>query len=355
MVMPARQPYGRTASLALALVCACLREPPPPSFDDAAIAAACADQARAVCSVRTACSYMDMDYNVLHLFSDDATCESRLALTCINNLHVVDTSQTAARAETCAQSYSSDTCPDFFDNNLPSRCVAPSGPGAEGSPCTGNAQCESTFCEVHEFQSCGTCEPLPSLGSPCQINTDCDHDIDCVIPAGATQGTCTAYAGDSMPCLTGVAPCESTEVCVGDNIATAAMGTCHPGVRTAGAACDTTRMTAANCDPTYGLACIVATGTVGTCQPIQLAAAGSACGTLGSGSAKALYNCGAGGLCVRTPPTAATGACVAPAADGAPCSTDSNVGPPCLMPAICAASAGSSSGICTVPDPAACF
>lgn len=338
--------------LAIALLAGCLTQPAPPHFDDAAIEMACTDQARAICAVRTACTYQD--FSIKRIYGDAETCVARGALTCISNLHVTDTVQTPDHVEACAQAYPSDSCSAFFDGNPPVPCVTLAGPGANGSPCATLAQCASTFCSVPNHATCGTCQPLPGVGASCTYGGDCGRDLACVIPSGATTGTCTAFAGAGMACLTGAIPCEATTVCIGDDATAGTMGTCMPGVRTVGGACDTARKSP-TCDGTYGLACIVTTSgsTIGTCQPIQFAAPGDPCGTIGSGAAKKVFDCGAGGACAKGASGPAT--CVAAAADGEACALDATIGPPCQSPATCVVGADGMTGTCVISDPAACF
>jgi hypothetical protein len=330
------------------LFVACLRQPARPSFDDTAIAAACADQAAAICARRTACTYMD--YGVTLTYGDDATCLERQPLTCVHNLHVVDTGSTSAEVEGCAQSYASLSCSDFFDGFMPDRCIA-AGPGATGSSCSSNAQCASDSCVVPPHQICGTCQPQPLAGASCNTRADCGHDLTCAIPSGASSGACVALVGDGMACLSGMIPCVAGDTCVGDDPTTGVMGTCKRAGNSVGAPCDSSRKTMPACDGNFGLAC---TGTAGTCQPIVLVAYGGVCGVMGAANAKILYSCAGGGLCAKAA-MATTGTCVAPAADGDPCSIDTTVGPPCLSPAICVVPSGSTAGTCVLPDPAACF
>jgi hypothetical protein len=344
----------RTAlSFTIAMLAAgCLREPAAPSFDEAAIDAACMDLAVQACALRERCSYMG--YNVGRVYGDEMTCEARAGLTCINGLHVKDTSSSPDRTERCAGSYAGDSCSDYFDGNPTSSCAPLSGPGAIGSACTFDAQCSSSFCDVPQYQKCGTCQRAPDLGSPCIINSDCGRGIACAIPNGATMGSCAAYAAQSSPCLTGVVPCQVGLSCVGDVPAMSVMGTCLPAGNTLGAPCDSNRRVLPACNAAAGFYCTAA--TTGTCQAYVLAGPGEMCGSyVPTGSMQRIYAvCSGDGLCVK-PPAASTGNCVAPAADGAPCDNDPTIGPPCLDPARCIAPAGMTAGTCQILDPAACF
>lgn len=325
------------------LLAACLREPAPPSFDDAAIAMACMDLAGAICNERMVCA--PDDYSILRTFPDVQTCLDREGLTCINNLHVKDTHQTPDTAEHCAQSYSGLSCADYFDNDVQAACQPPSGPGAIGSPCSVPFQCATKFCMVASDQECGTCQALPAFGSSCSASSDCGAGVACVIPSGATTGTCTAYAPPGRPCLTDSIPCEAGYACMGDDVATATMGTCVAEAQMTGAPCDNSRKTAPPCN-SAGFYC---QGSSHTCQPIALANAGAPCGNVGTVTTV----CAAGGLCVKAVQTDPTGTCVAPVPDGAPC--NASAGPPCVFPAKCVSTDSAGDGTCVVEAPADCF
>jgi hypothetical protein len=137
------------------------------------------------------------------------------------------------------------------------------------------------------------------------------------------------------------------------------MGVCMTSGTKAGAACQSTRKTMANCEANLGLTCIVpagATMNVGTCVADTLAAPGAPCGSLGT-PVTSVAVCQAGGLCKRAAPTDPSGTCVAPAADGAACDSDAANGPPCLAPAKCVPPSGSSgtAGTCVVPNASTCM
>jgi hypothetical protein len=358
---------SRSTIVSVVLAAGCLREPPRPAFDDAAITAACEAEAKASCTVRHACDYGGLsgpDFEVILLFGDDATCQARTALACINALHVTDTGQTTAHVEDCTQGLASETCNEFYDNNPTARCATPMGPGAIGSPCANFAQCASTYCAVPDHQACGTCRPIPEPGVTCEGAADCGHGLICAIPPAApggtpincppapTSGTCVAVALTGQACLTGTLPCIDGNTCMKDNTTTGTMGTCMP-VAQLGQACDNARQKAPPCN--RGLVCISIGSGMTACQPTQFADTGEACGTIGTGSAAIVMDCRGGGLCLKTNRCTATGTCVAPADDGDPCSIDATVGPPCQTPAICVVGADGVSGACEVSDPTVCF
>jgi hypothetical protein len=345
------------ALLFLALA-ACLTQPPPPSFDDSAIAAACAGEATAACGLRHTCDVLEPDgvaYDVEVTFGDLQTCIARTAQTCIDNLHVADTSTTIDHVNACAQTMPAESCSDFYDNNPTARCEQQAGPGEIGSACSSIAQCSTAFCAVAPHDICGTCQPLPLAGATCASSNDCGHGLVCatppampfsmgVCPPAPTTGTCAAVVPDGMPCLTGTNPCAEGEMCFRDDPATSTMGTCMP-VAVLGAACDNARQTAPSCDP-HGLSC-----NASTCQPTLLAQPGETCGSVNGHNVA----CEGGGSCAKPTRCTPTGTCVAPAADDAACSIDPTTGPTCLSPATCLVGSDGVTGTCELSSPAKCF
>src|SRR4029077_17816545 len=138
----------------------------------------------------------------------------RESLVCINDFHVTDTHGSLDHVEQCAQSYPTESCRDYFDQNPTARCVQLPGPGAIGSRCATAVQCASVFCAVGANQICGTCQPQPVIGDACVESNDCGKDLTCAIPSGSSSGTCVQFVQDGMPCLTGTAPCVSGDSCV---------------------------------------------------------------------------------------------------------------------------------------------
>jgi hypothetical protein len=299
-----------------------------------------------VCAKRTACSALE-NYNEILAFGDDPTCLTREALVCENNLHVAPSAigSNITHIETCAQAYPAFSCSSFFQAGLPDRCVI-SGPDSVGAVCVSNGQCESDFCAVGEGANCGTCQTQPSAGDACVTRTGCGHDLIC------TANICVSPAADGQACLTNTLPCVSGDICMADDVPTQTMGTCVPGGKTVGLACDSSRKTMASCDPTLGLVC---SGTAGTCQLSVFVGSGETCGVTGPTNGKITSVCRGGGLCLKDS-TSSQGICVAAAADGAACNTDSTIGPPCLSPAVCVyTNSSSTAGTCVVPDPRTCF
>ncbi len=325
---------------------------------------ACADQAHAICAEREKCSensfYNDANYG------SEADCETRAVLTCATALMAKDSSQTPAHIETCVAAYPSESCTDFYDNNPPAACIPLPGGLANGAPCGANGQCMSTFCATGPFETCGTCQPLPSVGATCYVQADCGRNLACAKAAGANAvdpGICATRVMMGGSCVTGKQPCASGLSCVGEDAMTMTPGTCQLEGTAVGAKCDTTAATEPTCNSQDGLACIPTNGRkgVGSCQTIQLVGAGKPCAELPGGTGGTFMftsfgACEAGGQCIG-PDGAKT--CVAAAADGAACDNDPTVGPPCLNPAKCVTSSGDvdagTSGKCTVPDATKCM
>jgi hypothetical protein len=313
---------------------------------------ACADLAHATCSARDSCSNNFLNPRD---YGTEAVCEARTGSSCVAGLAVPDTAATPESREACAQAFGSgiESCLDLFEDNPAPACEAPTGGGATGESCSVPAQCASMFCAVADNQVCGTCQPQPTAGATCTVNTDCGRDLGCAIGSGAT-GVCAAWVAQGSACLTGVEPCAPQLACMGDNPTTSTHGTCVPTVAGVGSACDGSRKDAPPCDGDLGLACIPSgTGTtIGTCQMVSLVGVGETCGSLGGPPTTGIADCAAGGLCVKGSASDRTGTCVAPAADGAPC--DSVLGPPCLLPAKCVPTTAGTAGTCTLPYVAAC-
>jgi len=325
---------------------------------------ACANEAAAVCTLRDTCS---PGYNNKVTFGTEAACQTRTAQVCVNALDAKGTGNTAALVQACATAYPAEVCSNFFDSTPVTACQAPNGTLATGVACGASAQCTSGYCATTPTTTCGTCQPLPAAGATCEVQADCGRDLACAIPtidvgdAGVpTSGKCVAWGASGGACLTGYNPCEAGFACVGDDETTMTMGTCMAQGTTVGAACQTSRKTAANCEGDLGLICIATQPVVnamGTCQTISIVAAGATCGDLGGTPATGYAVCTTGGLCKKAVATDATGTCVAAAADGAACDSDPSIGPPCLSPAKCVAPAGSSgtAGTCTVPNATSCM
>jgi hypothetical protein len=76
------------------------------------------------------------------------------------------------------------SCAVFLDNNLSGACSNPAGPGEIGSACAIADECKTAFCKTTPTSVCGTCQPLPSIGDPCDEPFECGHALTCAFTAG---------------------------------------------------------------------------------------------------------------------------------------------------------------------------
>ena len=308
---------------------------------------ACTDYATARCQKADACT---AGLASRERFGDLATCVARGVLGCKAALALADTAATTAFFDACAQALPTSSCADFQDAvNVPEACLNLAGSRATGAACSNSAQCASSWCKVSPNAACGTCADRPAAGAACTVDAEC-----------GARGLFCSKANTCEPLQIASGPCDDTRVCgaglscVGQT--KAQPGACQPAGATAGAACDPKKTTAPGCDNRLGLYC----GVDDKCAEDALVTAPAACGVLvdtSDGGADAgakdvtVTRCLAGASCAPT--TAAKGACVAPAADGAACDTVN--GPPCLSPARCIlASDASTAGTCQLPGASAC-
>lgn len=297
---------------------------------------ACAAVASAACAQLGACSsgfVIDLRYG------DESTCAARSAAACAQTNSAPSTSVTPEGLDACASALATESCDAYLDSHAPKDCQAAPGALADGQACIAGGECESTFCAIDPEAPCGVCGPRPSAGDACQQATDCGRDLVCV----AVSSTCEAAVGEGGACDKGH-PCELGFSCVGAGDEAGLNGSCEREIAAAGGACDPSFQSGADCAHLLGLFC---DPKAKTCLQSTTAAPGEACGFLGSGG---LVLCSAGGMCV-TPTGSTTGTCLAPANDGETCDTAS--GPPCLLPARCVVSAGTS-GTCALLDASKC-
>ncbi len=301
---------------------------------------ACAAWAAARCQKADSCSQSVANKLA---YGDEPTCESRQRLSCEAALAAKDNSSTASFFSACAAAIGSEACTDFENENIPPSCVPAPGTRADGTACSFNGQCTSTWCHVPEGAACGTCAELPVAGASCATNTDCGgRGLVCA------QNACAARVALGGACDL-AAPCAVGLSCVG---ATATVkGQCETDGTTVGATCDAKRKTAAGCYGVYGLYCTVA----GQCASVGFASAGQSCGLINTSDAGGGLDAGAPYDVTDCTGGAACDAqkCVAPAADGAACDTAN--GPPCLAPARCVlGSDAGTAGTCAPPGASAC-
>lgn len=277
---------------------------------------ACSTLAAAICKRLGSCTQFALSIS----YADEANCEAREKINCLNSLNATGTGNTADTAQSCAAAAPSASCNDLFSNHqIPDACKTPAGTLADGTACSDDAQCKGKRCRIPAGQTCGACSTPAAGGAACAVTGDCDYGLVCA------NMVCVAPGGGGASCDAGH-PCGGGFACKA--------GTCS-AVLAAGATCDAT---AQNCDFLAGLYCDPNTKV---CAQVTTAAAGAACGLSASGYAL----CGARGFC-RKAAGAQTGTCVAAAADGQPCDTTN--GPLCTAPATC------SGGVCKLPDSTAC-
>lgn len=328
-------------------------EPPLGPASDASVSGdggqACADWALARCQRFDSCSgglYVSIHYG------DEATCQASGVETCTIGLAATGTAATAATFEACAEAIPSESCADFFGDAPVSACAALAGSLAIGGPCVGSSQCQSTYCAIPQYATCGACAAVPKAGDACAVAADCGARGGLTCAGGA----CVALAQANASCSAD-APCGIGFDCVGAKKTTP--GQCEATVITAGAPCDPDRATSASCDPTLELTCDPATEA---CVQNTVVGAAGTCGVVGGSEAK----CSASGTCViatadagpgdagvNAGPAPTTGTCLAAAANESPC--DTSAGPACIPPAKCVTTSdASTAGTCQVANPTTC-
>ena len=292
---------------------------------------ACTDVSQDRCMQLATCSAADLSKR----WTDLASCEDREKLACLEAQAAPKTAATPATVEACANALTTQACDAFLSGVAsPAECLPHMGPIANGAACSTAAQCASGFCAVATTALCGTCADQPVAGASCATSR-CGPTMVCVkstmqcqVPVAA-NGTCSA----AQPCGQGLA-------CVG--AMPSVSGTCTAQVASIGAACDSRRVTAPDCNGAAGLAC---DATTDQCVTQPVVPAGMPCGVIN----RVDVACAAGATCTGTG-TAKT--CVAPAADGAAC--DTAAGPDCEFPARCVPTGTGTAGVCSLPGSTSC-
>jgi hypothetical protein len=268
------------------------------------------------------------------------SCLARVKDDCTNRLKAPGNGNNPTLTEQCAAAYATLSCQDFFDN-VPAAECAPVGPRGNGQPCAVAGQCASAYCGGNKTAVCGTCADPPAAGSSCAASA-CAHGQDC----NASSQVCMDTVGTGVACDGAAASqvnCAAGLTCSG----TAGSKTCVAGGTTEGVVCGGTGPL---CLRFQGLAC---EGPVGskTCTAVQLVGDGQPCGTLDENTRA---DCLAGECYTATGVAQVTelGTCKKQAADGALC--DTVLGPTCYAGARCVTAAGSSAGICTIPNVTSC-
>jgi len=265
-----------------------------------------------------------------------STCQTRQKDVCLARLAAPGTGNDPNLVEECVRQVPTSSCNDFDLGNIP-ECQARVGTGANGVPCAFAGQCASSVCAVANGTACGTCAPPSQAGDSCAA-VSCSHGFTCVAatqqcqPIGATAADCD----DNHPCgagLTCVIPASTS------------MGTCVAAGTTVGTACDPKHASGPGCYAGAGLYC---NGTTGACAPINYVTAAAPCGSVNGTGASCTNDSTCFGAQGSTP-----GICLANAADGQQCDTQS--GPACVPPAVCVTgSSTATTGTCQLPDASAC-
>jgi hypothetical protein len=322
--------FGGVAFLGLGgvLIFACSSS----NSSDVSATQACADVASARCQKLQQCN----PQSLLNIYGDLGTCTSTQASTCVSNLAAIDTANTPAHTEGCAQATPSQTCDDFALGNVPAPCTPPAGPRDAGSDCAVSGQCATANCLVPKTSVCGTCAAPPGLGDDC-FNNSCGPGLlcnkvsfVCVAPVAAA-----AACDDSSECAPGLTCIGNTSTVLGACVALAALG----------ASCNIADG-GSRCDGRIGLYCNTEAGKV--CAPVATASSSQQCGTVDGG----VIDCLSDSFCEKAMGSTA-GTCVPPAAAGLPCDTVN--GPNCTLPSRCVLGvAGGTSGTCQTTNPQSC-
>jgi hypothetical protein len=302
--------------------------------------AACGLRARAECDIRDRCSNGS---SIIRIYGALAACVSSSERLCLTELARPETGATASTASRCAAEYATLSCGDFFDGKLPVDCV-PSGPRDDSQPCEFPSECRTGYCGGTIVGSlCGRCAPPPLAGDSC-AGSLCGPGQTC----NQATMTCVAYGVLNTSCDANH-PCGDGLVCVAQDAASSALGTCQKAVGELGAACGGS---APGCDESLGLFCGGPSGAQ-TCLAINYVDPGMPCGSLSATSfalctASNCYN--AQGMVSG----AGVGTCQADnARDGAgPC--DPVLGPACRPSETCVRPPGQDGGICVAPTAGAC-
>jgi hypothetical protein len=327
------------SSLGLALGCSSGSS--GPSAEDA-----CAKFAEAQCAKLQSCSNAVVADGVTILRNYDSlnqgaySCLTRVKNDCTSRLKAPGNGNNPTLTEQCAAAYATLSCQDFFDN-VPAAGCAPAGPRANGQSCVVAGQCTSAYCSGNKTAVCGICDDPPAAGSSC-VDTGCAHDQIC----NSSSQVCQDNIGAGVACDGADASqinCASGLTCSG----TVGSKTCVAGGATEGAACGGT---GPGCLRFQGLACEGLAGSK-VCTKVNLVGDGQPCGTLADGTRA---DCLAGECYTATGLAPATdlGTCKKQVADGSLC--DTVLGPICYTGARCVTAAGSSAGVCTIPDVTAC-
>ncbi len=183
---------------------ACSSSTSPPSSEPSADQA-CSDSSHARCTRFMTCSSTWLS----EVYSDEATCESRVKTACMNAAAAPQNANSPSKVEACATAIPGWSCDDIVAGaNPPAACEQVTGPVAMGSPCSANGQCQTGFCGLSN-SACGTCTVAPTAGQPCTGAHQCAPGLAC-----AGDGNCAAFAKQGAACGASQ-PCAPGNQCVG--------------------------------------------------------------------------------------------------------------------------------------------
>jgi hypothetical protein len=269
---------------------------------DAALTRPCADYAAAYCARFRACSAAQEAL----FFGDEGLCRQRVTLECA----LVELPEVTWPTRACVDSLPTLACDEMLRGDYGAACRT-AGALDDGTACFSPFQCQSRRCAQRVGDACSSCVPRGQAGDPCSSGLSCQDQLDC-----------NARKACAMPRIAGE-NCDDDRPCLVPLLCRGGSCVARGGE---GAAC----ASAEDCDGARGLGC---NPVAGKCVRFTVT---TTCRTLSDGTFEA---CQAAGSC-----QVATGTCVAAARDGESCSDE--LGPHCLLPAVCRA------GRCTLP--AAC-
>lgn len=309
--------------------------------------AACDSDAKARCDRISRCT---ADFQIVRDFGSYNKCIAVQAASCMESIARPKSGVTPAYRANCAKLIAAQSCGDWFEGVDP-ECGPVKGPIADGQPCVSGNQCASTFCSIAANTLCGTCKPPKVVGDACSDTDPCGGDFRCEVSDPATgASTCVAPRRAGAACLRSGKPCAAGYSCVVPVGATD--GTCVRRVTAVGEPCNRREETGPTCDARLGLYCPRAATT---CVKTELGEGGKC--NIDTDNKE--YFCADDGSCVRPlDPTTNTrptlGTCQAAAPVGGTCYRNTADGPGCVSGAVCILEVDAPSGTCRIRESQAC-
>lgn len=248
-------------------------------------------------------------------------CVEQLQPSCAAELAAPGTATTEQTMNACAKALMLQSCAGFL-TAPPAACLTP-GTLANGAACEFPTQCASTYCAASGF--CGTCQPRVAAGAQCVPVADPRY-------VACESGLVCEYSGSSSKCSTPLqagATCDSSFMHQCTPPLTCLQGLCSPALAIDAGPCNL------DSDCAGGAYCSVAFQAT-MCRMPTYQPPGAPC------NFQQGMPCGAGASCLAGDAAATTGNCVAVAANGGPCGSDSD----CPVPGLC------TSGACQLAVPA---